>query len=89
MRSLHYRVFWLVLGIGLLGLVLYFTLAAPGFERRFPGGDKMAHGAGFFALMLWYAALVERRHYLALGLTLLALGGAIELAQDGIAHQPG
>ena len=85
MRSLHYRVFWLVLGIGLLGLVLYFTLAAPGVERRFPGGDKMAHGAGFFALMLWYAALVERRHYLALGLTLLALGGAIELAQGWMA----
>jgi hypothetical protein len=85
MRPLHFRVFWLALGIVLLAIVLYFTLSAPGFERRFPGGDKIAHATGFFALMLWYAALVKRRYYLFLGLALLALGGVIELAQGWMA----
>jgi hypothetical protein len=82
MRPLHFRLFWLSLGVALLAVVLYLTLSAPGLERGFPGGDKMAHGLGFFVLMFWHAALVERRYYLWLGLFLLALGGLIELAQS-------
>jgi hypothetical protein len=85
MRPLHFRVFWLALGIALLVMVLYLTLSAPGLERRFPGGDKMAHASGFFALMFWYAALFERRFLILLGLALLALGGVIELAQGWMA----
>ena len=85
MRPLHYRFFWLALGIVLLALVLYFTLSAPAFERDLPGGDKLAHGVGFFVLMFWYAALFKRRYYLWLGLFLLAVGGLIELAQGWMA----
>ena len=85
MRPLHYRFFWLALGVVLLALVLYFTLSAPAFERDLPGGDKLAHGVGFFVLMFWYAALFQRRYYLWLGLFLLAVGGMIELAQGWMA----
>jgi VanZ family protein len=47
--------------------------------------DKVSHLLGFFALTLWFAALVERRLYAAIGVGMLAVGVAIEVAQDAMA----
>ena len=44
--------------------------------------DKLSHLLGFFALTVWFAALVERRFFLVVGLVMLAVGIGIEIAQD-------
>jgi len=44
--------------------------------------DKLSHLLGFFALTVWFAALVERRLYVPVGLLMLATGIGIEIAQD-------
>ena len=44
--------------------------------------DKLSHFLAFFSLAFWFAALVERRLYWHVALSMLALGGLIEIAQE-------
>jgi VanZ family protein len=85
MRPLRYLPIWAMLGVGLLGLVLYLCLEPPGNGGAFPLPDKVAHLLGFFGLTVWFAALVERRLYPALGAVMLAIGIGIEVAQYAMA----
>jgi VanZ family protein len=85
MRPLRYLPLWGLLGALLLGLLLYFCLEPPGEGMVFLLPDKLSHLLGFFALTLWFAALVERRLYAAVGVGMLAVGIAIEFAQDAMA----
>lgn len=73
---------WVLLGVTLLALTIYFSLLAP--QRlgiSLTGLDKAAHFAAFFLLTIWFVGLVERRAYFRVGLVLLAIGVGIEVAQ--------
>ena len=82
MRPLRYLPLWGVLGAMLLALLLYFCLEPAGQGGVFLLPDKLSHLLGFFALTVWFAALVERRLYVPVGLLMLATGIGIEIAQD-------
>ena len=82
MRPLRYLPLWGLLGAALLALLLYFCLEPAGQGGVFLLPDKLSHLLGFFALTVWFAALVERRFFLVVGLVMLAVGIGIEIAQD-------
>lgn len=82
MRELRWRGLWIAAGTVLVSLVTWLCLRpSSGSEQLFPYADKWAHFLAFFALGGFLLALVERRHYVAVALALLAFGGAIEVAQ--------
>lgn len=74
------RAFW-VMGLLLVAIVVVVCLLPA---RNLPGtgiNDKLEHGLAFMVMALWFAGLTTRRDYLYLLLALMALGGAIEIAQ--------
>jgi VanZ family protein len=76
----HARV-WYTVGV-LMTLAVVITMLLP--SRLLPTlaiSDKLEHAATFALLALWFAGLIELRGYVWLGLLLLVLGGAIEIAQ--------
>jgi VanZ family protein len=85
MRPLRYLPLWVLLGAVLLALLLYFCLEPPGQGPVFLLPDKLSHMIGFFALTVWFAALVQRRLYVTIGAAMLVVGIAIEVAQDFMA----
>ncbi|MGA1375222.1 MAG: VanZ family protein, partial [Steroidobacteraceae bacterium] len=82
MRHLRYARWWIGVGLMLVLVVLYFCLEPPSQDRALLVPDKLSHGLAFFGLTAWFAALVERRHYAFVAITMLGLGIAIELLQD-------
>jgi len=82
MRTLRYLPLWSFFGAGALAVLLYFCLEPAGQGGVFLIPDKLSHALGFFALTLWFAALVERRLYLAVALLMLGIGIGIEIVQD-------
>lgn len=82
MRELRWRGFWVAAGTALVLLVTWLCLRpSAGGEQLFPNADKLHHAVAFLALAGLLLALVERRHYAAVCVALLAFGGAIEVAQ--------
>ena len=72
---------WYTVGV-LMTLVVVVVSLVP--ARELPDinvSDKYEHFTAFAALTLWFGGLVEPRRYPILALLLLALGGAIEVAQ--------
>ena len=82
MRTLRFWPLWAVVGLVALGVLLYLCLEPAGQDGLFLIPDKLSHALGFFGLTLWFAALVERRLYVPVGLLMLAIGIGIEIAQD-------
>lgn len=85
MRPLQYFPLWTFVGAGALALLLYLCLEPAGQGSVFLIPDKLSHVLGFFALTVWFAALVERRLYLTVGLIMLVVGIVVELAQGVMA----
>lgn len=84
MKALHRKRLWWTGGC-LLGTFIVVSARAP--TRDLPNlwlNDKLEHALAFMGLALWFAGLMERRSYPLLALALLALGGAIELAQGAM-----
>jgi hypothetical protein len=76
----HARI-WYSMG-ALMTLIAIVAMLLP--SRALPTlalSDKFEHAVTFAVLALWFAGLIELRGYLWLGLLLLGLGGAIEIAQ--------
>ena len=72
---------WYALG-ALLTLAVVITSLLPARELpRVHISDKIEHLLAYLLLAIWFAGLVPVRRYLWLALALLALGGAIEIAQ--------
>ena len=74
------RAFWLMGLVLVVAVVVVCLLPA----RNLPGtgiNDKVEHAVAFMVMALWFAGLTARRDYLFLLLALIALGGAIEIAQ--------
>ena len=82
MRTLRFWPLWAVVGLVALGVLLYLCLEPAGQGGLFLIPDKLSHALGFFGLTLWFAALVERRLYVPVGLLMLATGIGVEIAQD-------
>lgn len=75
------RGLWLLLGLLLLGAVLFLALM-PGSDAPDVGlSDKLLHLLTFAVLMVWFAGLVPERRHWQLALVLLAYGIMIELLQ--------
>jgi VanZ family protein len=69
-----------------LGWVFVAVIVAGSLEHNTPAfthgvNDKVLHFAGYFSLALWFGALTRRSRYLLVGVLLLLLGAALELAQ--------
>lgn len=85
MRSLRLLPMWIGVGLALVAIVLYFCLEPPGDGGVFLVPDKLSHLLAFFALTVWFTALVERRCYVVVGVLMLSLGIGIEWLQDWMA----
>ena len=72
--------FWLAVVAGIVSAL--WPQPVPN-EPWFPGADKVEHALSF-ALLLWIGLRAGYRNPLALAIGLLALGGAIELAQGSL-----
>ena len=86
---LHFHRFWLALGWAWIAWVIYLSLIPepPGMDG--PWWDKIGHSVAYIALMLWFAQLYHPRStkfWVALGL--VALGIAIEFAQEQTGYRP-
>ena len=81
MARLPHARLWYALGV-LLTVVIVIASLLP--MRELPAmriSDKIEHAAAFSALAIWFGGLLPQRFYGWLALALLALGGAIEVAQ--------
>ncbi|MCC7464019.1 MAG: VanZ family protein [Gammaproteobacteria bacterium] len=81
MARLPHARLWYALGAVLVALVVILSLVPM---RKLPSirvSDKLEHALAFTALTIWFGGLVPQRRYAVLALALLALGGAIEIAQ--------
>jgi VanZ family protein len=85
MRTLQYPGWWLAGGLAILALVVGGSLAPSSGMPSYLPKDKILHVGGYFALAFWFGGLLLRRHYFALGIGLLVLGGAIEVMQASMA----
>jgi hypothetical protein len=82
MARLPHARLWYALG-AVLTVFIVVTSLAP--LKELPAmriSDKIEHAAAFSALAVWFGGLLPQRHYTWLAVALLALGGAIELAQS-------
>ena len=81
MARLPHARLWYALGVLLTALIVISSLVP---QRDLPVlriSDKIEHAAAFSALAIWFGGLLPQRRYAWLALALLALGGAIEIAQ--------
>jgi VanZ family protein len=78
--SLVVRCWWLF-GYLLVATVVWLSLApgVPGPDLY--GIDKLEHCFAYLMLMLWFAQVTERRHWLGTALTLALLGLLLEIGQ--------
>jgi VanZ family protein len=81
-RSLRYRPLWLAIGLALVALVIYLSLAT---EAPDPGrieGVKSGHFTAYLILMLWFSQIFQGWwQRLAIGVALTLLGIGLEYAQ--------
>lgn len=74
---------WVWIGLGWAFIMCAVVLSlVPGQKLPPTGlGDKTQHAFGYLLLTLWFTGVYPRSSYLRIGLGMLALGIAIEIAQ--------
>lgn len=85
---LHYRLCWFAIGVGMILLLLYGSLAPAKALPPMGDSDKFWHGAAYFAVMAYFSQLcagVRARALLAAGL--VAMGVAVEFIQPYVNRQ--
>ena len=86
--SLHYRRYWLAVGVGLILLLLYGSLAPAKVLPPMSGSDKLWHAGTYFIAMAYFCQLYAGVRARALiGAALIALGVAIEFIQPYVNRQ--
>jgi len=82
MLPLRYPWVWWTLGWLLVAGVAVGSLMpgswVPGFSPR----DKLLHAGSYLILMIWFSGLYRRERHLVIALLLLALGFALDVAQE-------
>ena len=85
---LHYRRVWLAVGVCLILLLLYGSLAPVTGLPSMAGSDKFWHSGTYFIVMAYFAQLYSGvRARAMLGAGLIALGVAIEFIQPYVNRQ--
>ena len=86
--SLHYRRYWLTVGVGLILLLLYGSLAPAKALPPMSGSDKFWHAGTYFIVMAYFCQLYAGVRARALiGAALIVLGVAIEFIQPYVNRQ--
>jgi VanZ family protein len=75
------RQLWFAIGCGLVGLIVYLSLASGPDVPMTLGLDKLGHGLAYGTLMLWFAQLYERPRWALVALACMLLGVALEYLQ--------
>ena len=89
MQTLRYPRLWLIIGYVMV-LAAVFGSIGPGIRNVPPAfDDKVVHTAVYFVLMIWFAGIYKRGHYLWVAVALFALGGVIEFLQGQLSHRSG
>ena len=81
MARLPHARLWYTLGAVLTLVIVVLSLVPQKDLPQLRVSDKIEHATAFAALAVWFGGLLAQRHYVWLALALLALGGAIEIAQ--------
>lgn len=81
-QRLRYRAVWVPVGWLLVALVVWGTLTPSPPGALAVGGDKLAHGAAYLILALWFGGLYAGAVRGAHALGLAAMGVGLELLQD-------
>jgi len=79
--ELRYRRLWFSCGVLLAAAVTVVCLLPSSDLPSFHLWDKLEHALAWISLAFWFGSVVVRRDILWVGITLVALGGAIELLQ--------
>jgi len=82
LRRLALRRLWLAGGLLLLLVVMVLALLPGSALPELGASDKLLHLLSFAFLMVWFAGIVQPRHFWLLALALLAYGGLMELLQS-------
>jgi hypothetical protein len=86
-RKLRFAWMWWLLGWVLIAATINQSLQKNVWEvAKVMPSDKVMHFSGYCALAFWFAGVARRSRYLIVGSLLIALGGALEIAQ-GIMSQ--
>ncbi len=72
---------WWAIGWALVLFITYSTLAPAQYVPNLHLWDKLEHASAFFGMTFWFAGLIRRKRYPALGLWMLLFGAGIEIAQ--------
>jgi len=81
MARLPHARLWYGLGVVLTVYIIVMCLVPARDVPNLHVSDKIEHAAAFAGLAVWFGGLLPQRRYVWLACALLALGGAIELAQ--------
>jgi VanZ family protein len=80
--KLRFAWLWWLLGWGLVAATINESLQRNVWEvAKVMPSDKVTHFSGYCALAIWFAGVARRSRYLIVGSLLIALGGALEIAQ--------
>jgi hypothetical protein len=86
--TFHFLRFWWAIGIALLLLLVYGSLAPPSALPPLGQNDKILHGLAYFSVMTWFGQMfpsLRTRYAVALGLILLGI--VIEFIQPYVSRQ--
>ncbi len=81
LQTLRYPRAWFCLGLLIAAGITVFSLIPAQNLPSIGVSDKLEHALAYLLLGFWFASVIARWDYLYLMLALLALGGAIEIAQ--------
>jgi hypothetical protein len=85
MLPLRHPRIWLVLGWIFVALAWVVSLVPPNIDTGLGMvNDKVKHGVGYAALMIWFAGLYPKSRYLWIALALLVMGIGVEFAQGAM-----
>jgi VanZ family protein len=90
MNLLKFRPFWVLIGYGLVLLVVVLSIypkAPP--SLFFTWQDKLQHALAYGVLMLWFAQLHPKSHYLWLACVFIVLGILMEFLQSLLGTRTG
>jgi VanZ family protein len=84
---LQYRSLWLGLAWALVGVVIWLSLGPVPPSIGIDPANVLGPGLAYLSLSLCFGALYEGGRRVAVGLALIALGGALELLQGLVASR--
>jgi VanZ family protein len=85
--SLRYRPIWLGLAWTLVGVVSWLSLTPRPPVLDLDPGNALGHALAYLSLSLSFGALYRGARRVAVGLALIAMGGALELLQGLVASR--